>query len=321
VYEGSYSTHFDENAKILIRGYLDYLMQQSNISRNLIMLYHFMTQDVNTLQETLNEMASLAGRAQAAANQILRTGSDERGSILSTTFRQVDWLGDSHIQNLLSSSNFDLMEFLSGNTDIYVVLPSDQIKQHGRLFRMLLSLLMSLIVQAPPSALPQQKMLFLLEELAQLGYCPDVEQAIEVLRSRGVVIWAVFQSLKQIELYRKPDLFKGMAIKQILTTDDTDTMQWIQTLGGKKTVVTKTLSHNEGSSRRSLQLLSNSHSQSANESTSEKGVDLIPLNHIRELSFDCQYFFIQGTKPIFCKKLIYFRHPYFNGKYDVNPLT
>lgn len=102
-------------------------------------------------------------------------GSDERGSTLSTSYRQIDWIGDRNIQQTLAESNFDLNAFIKGNMDIFVILPVDQNKEHNRLFRMTMSLQKNLIVTAAPSALPQKKMLFLLEELAQLGACPDVE--------------------------------------------------------------------------------------------------------------------------------------------------
>ena len=160
------------------------------------MLYQLMSESIEDAKMTFEEMAGLQGRAGAAANQISRVGVDERGSILSTSYRQIDWMGDSNIQDTLVSSNFNLTDFLKGNMDIFVVLPEDQVKEHNRLVRMLMALLMGQIVQANPSELPKQKIVFLLEELAQLGYCPDVEQCIEVLRARGVVVWTVFQTLK-----------------------------------------------------------------------------------------------------------------------------
>ena len=213
------------------------------------MLYEFMSESTERSQNTFDANGAIRWPSGAAANQISRVGADERGSILSTSYRQMDWMGDSNIQATLSNSNFDLTEFLKGNMDIFIVLPEDQVKEHNRLVRMLMALLMSQIVQANPSELPQQKMVFLLEELAQLGYCPDVEQCIEVLRARGVVVWTVFQTLSQIELFEKPDLFKGAPLKQIFTNDDTKTMEWIQTFGGKRTILTKTLSTNTGDSR------------------------------------------------------------------------
>ena len=320
--EGGFATHFDENAKILIRGYIDYLMTAIPADkRGLPLLYQLMSESLEQAKFTFDEMAKLEDtRASAAANQIRRVGLDERGSILSTSYRQMDWMGDSNIQATLGKSNFDLTQFLAGNMDIFVILPEDQVKEHSRLVRMLMALLMSHIVKANPSELPQKKIVFLLEELAQLGYCPDVEQCIEVLRARGVVVWTVFQTLSQIELFEKPDLFKGAPLKQIFTNDDTQTMEWIQTLGGKKTILTKTLSKNSGDARQKMQTFGGTVSHGEGENIHETGVDLIALNEIRELPKDEQFVFLHGAKPIHCKKVRYFEHPDFIGKFDENPL-
>lgn len=319
--EGGFATHFDENAKILIRGYIDYLMTtQPPENRSLTMLYQLLSESIDEAKVTFEAMAKLSGRAGAAANQISRVGADERGSILSTSYRQIDWMGDSNIQATLAHSNFDLRDFLAGQMDIFVVLPEDQVKEHNRLVRMLMALLMSHIVQANPSDLPQQKMLFLLEELAQLGVCPDVEQCIEVLRARGVVVWTVFQTLSQIEQFEKPDLFKGAPLKQIFTNDDTKTMEWIQTLAGKQTILTKTLSHNSGDSRQKGQALGGSVSHGDGQSIHETGVDLIALNEIRELPKTEQFIFYHGAKPMRCQKVRYFEYVDFVGKFDENPL-
>lgn len=319
--EGGTVQHFDDNAKILIRGYIDYMVQAlPKEARNLSTLYELLSEHQGQAQETFAYMSRLTGRAQAAANQISRVGSEERGSILSTSYRQIDWMSDYNVKACLAQSNFDLKKFITGNMDIFVILPEDQIKEHQRFVRMLLSLIVSQIVQIVPSSLPQTKMLFLLDELAQLGYCPDVEQAIEVLRARKLVVWTVFQTLSQIKLYKKPDLFLGSPIKQIFTNDDVETMQWVQTLGGKKTILTKTLSTNEGDSRQKMQFIGGSMSSGEGESIQETGADLIQLNEIRELGDNDQFIFIHGLQPIKCKKIRYYQHFEFENKYDCNPL-
>lgn len=320
VNEGGSVKHFDDNAKILIRGYIDYMMTLPKEERHLSRLYELMSESVEEANNTFAEMGLTEGRSKAAANQISRVGSDERGSILSTSYRQIDWMGDSNLQELLSESNFDLKDFLKGNMDVFVVLPEDQVSEHSRLVRMLMALLQGLIVRANPSDLPKKKMLFLLDELAQLGYCPDVETFIEVLRARGIVVWSVFQDLGQMKLYKKPGLFKGSAIKQIFTNDDTDTMEWIQKLGAKKTVVTKTVSTNKGQSKQVNQMFTTNKSSGEGESVQETGVDLISLNEIREMPIDEQWVFVSGQRPIRCKKIWYVDHPYFAGKFDTNPL-
>lgn len=313
--------HFDDNAKILIRGLIDYMMKKiPKENRNLALLYKLLSENSQDADVTFTAMQELAGRSAAASNQVSRVGSNERGSILSTSYRQIDWMSDSNMQFTLSKSDFNLYEFLKGNMDIFVILPQDQIKEHSRLVRMVMSLLLGIIIQASPSELPKQKILFLLEELAQLGYCPDVEQSIEVLRARGVVVWTVFQSLSQIEIFKKPDLFKGVALKQIFTLDDVKTMQWIQMLGGKETVMNKSISSNVGDSRKKMQAFGGTISQGQGENIQEVGIDLIRLNEIREMPNDEQFIFLHSVKPIRCKKVRYFEHPYFAGKYDINPV-
>lgn len=315
-----YHSHFDDNAKILIRGYIDYLMKLEPKERTLEKLYYLMSESIDEAETTFEQMARSEGRAGAAANQISRVGADERGSILSTSYRQIDWLGDSNVQETLSESNFDLRDFLKGNMDIFVILPEDQVEEHNRLFRIIMSLLTSLINTAPPSQLPKQKVLFLIEELAQLGATPDVQKCIEVLRSRGICIWAVFQSLKQVKMFEKYDLFLSMRLKQIFANDDPETMKWIQELGGKKTILTKTVSKNMGDSRQATQVIGGTLSKGESESIHETGVDLIPFNEIRELPVGEQFIFVGSNRPIHCRQASYLEHPAFIDRFDLNPL-
>ena len=317
----SHNSHFEENAKILIRGYIDYLARKKNVQKSLPMLFKLLSGSFEENQSVNEEMIKMGGRAMAAANQIGRVGANERGSIFSTTYRQIDWLGDSNISRILNESNFDLKDFLKGKMDIYVIIPEDQIKEHGRLMRMMMSLLMGQIIQADPTELPDKKMVFLLEELAQMGAYPDVELCIEVLRARNVVVWSVFQTLSQIDLFEKPDLFKSMPLKQIFATDDVETMEWIQALVGKKTILTKGKSQDKGKSRDSRQWFGGSISSSRGESIHETGVDLLPVNEIREMDEETQLILYKNMPLIRCKKAQYFNDEMLRIKASRNPLA
>ena len=61
-------------------------------------------------------------------------------------------------------------------------------------------------------------------------------------------------------------------------------------------------------------------SRGMSESVQETSADLIQINEIREMDVNEQYIFLHGQKPIKCKKARYFEHPFFAGKYDLNPL-
>lgn len=320
VREGDNNSHWDDNAEILLAGLADFAIKKSQHVPNLSFIHdEYMLRDLQGMTSLLESMSMQDGYAKAAAAQVLKTAPEERGSIYSTTYRQLKWLVDSNMQRTFSATNFDLREFVTGDMDIFIVIPEDQVVFHQRVFRMLFTLVTNLLSQASPSKLPKKDILFILDELGQYGYCKDVERAIEILRARKAVVWSLFQSYGQIKLYKKPDLFTNAKIKQIFEVDDEETMRWIQTLGGKKTVLTKTLSTHTGDSRQKMQAFGGSVSKGDGENVHETGVDLIHLNQIRELANDEQFVFIRGERAIKCKRLLYFEDDHFLGKYDKNP--
>lgn len=316
---GGNSLHWEENSKLFIGGLIDYVLKVE-AAPSLLDVHDLMLMDLKEMNEFLEvHMMNSGGRAQSAAAQLLKTAKEERGSIFTTTYRQLKWLSDVNMRNTFEASNFDLTEFITGSMDIYVVMPEDQVSEQSRVIRMIVSVLTSMIVRLDPSELPKSKILFIFDELGQLEYCDDVEKMIEVLRARGVIIWGIFQALSQVKLYKKYDLFLNMEMRQFFRVDDPDTMKMIQQLGGKKTILQENISENTGSSTQSSRF-STSRSKGEGTSYHEVGVDLIHINEIREMDADSQYVFISGKKPIACKKTPYFREPLFDGLYDPNPL-
>ncbi len=316
--------HWEENAKILLGGLIEYILKNSdnNSQKTLLKLHDLITQDLEQMERLLKIMHNLKDcpRARAAAGQVLKVAKEERGSIYSTTYRQIQWLVDSNLRSTFAKSNFDLKEFLKGDMDIYVVIPADQVKSQSRVIRMIFSTITSMLIQTPPSQLPKTKILSIFDELGQLGYNDDVEWSLEVTRAYGMVNWCVFQDVDQIELYQKPNLFKNAKVKQFFEIDDPKTMEWIQTLGGKRTILTENISENSGISTNSNQLFNKNNSRGEGRSTHETAADLIHTNEIRELRSDEQFVFVRGYRAIKCKKTYYFKEKFFEGKAEGSPL-
>ena len=225
----------------------------------------------------------------------------------TTTLRQIRWLADSNLRGLFQKNTCDLRDFISGKADIFIVLPEDQIKEQSRVVRLILALTASLLIQTDRDKLSSKEYLFLLDELGQLGYNEELENYLEILRSRNCVFWSVFQTYSQIKLYQKPDLFINSKMLQLFSCSDPDIMQLIQKLGGKKTVLLESRSSSDSNNQQKLEYLKGSTSESTGTSHHEAATDLIQLNDIREMPFDEQLVFIQGKKPIKCKKTLYFR--------------
>lgn len=312
----STSSHFNTLTKMILRGFIEWVISTyPDKKANLVSVHDLLSLPEATLQLILHKMSdSGLYHAKRAANFILNSSKGEhRDSINGTVAEQLSWLSDLNMREFVASSNFDLTDFMKGNMDVYIVLPTDQNAGKSKFVRIVLACLSNLFVQTPEEERPQEKTFFIFDELGQLGYFPDIETMIFALRSFGIVVWAVFQSRGQIMQYKDHNLFEGAPIKQFFNVDDPDTMEWVQKLGGTKTIYTRgeSTSKSKGSKN-----------DSRNESVSqqETGTKLIPENEIRELQSDLQYVFIRGRRPILCKKLPYFKEPLFEGRYDPNPV-
>lgn len=129
------------------------------------------------------------------------------------------------------------------------------------------------------------------------------------------LLWASFQTIDQIEKYEDKSTFKGMPIKQFLGSDDIPTLDWIQKLAGKTTVLTENTSRNTSKNTKAIgEQVSNS------LSVSESSTDLIHFNQIREMPGNEKLVFMHGYKVIRCQKAPYFKEPFYRNKYDENPL-
>jgi type IV secretion system protein VirD4 len=232
----------------------------------------------------------------------------------TTIYRQLQWLRSDNIRETFLHDELDIDSFISGNADIYVILPEDMIKAHSRMVRLILALIKVKLIQAPIANI-QKDYCFILDELGQFGYCPDVEQIISTLRGRGVKVWASFQTIGQIEAYKDDAVFKSMPVKHFLGSDDPKTLQWIQQLGGKTTVLTENVSRNYSAAQKF-----GKSALSENYSISETSTDLIHFNDIREMQADEQYLFIHGLRPIRCQKTYYFKEAIYFERYDLNPI-
>ena len=310
--------HFSENAHIIIEGILDFYISKhfdQPDKMSLVQLHDWWLDIVNDSNATeLKEMQNGSHKARAAAAQLFSAGKDESGSMKTTVYRQLQWLRSEHIRSCFLENDVNLDAFVSGNCDIYVVLPEDMIKAYSRMMRVVLALIKVKLLQAPLNKLKSDYAL-LLDECGQYGYCQDIELIINTMRYRNLKVWASFQTLAQVDVYKDNAVFKGMPVKHFLGSDDIETLKWIQELGSKTTVLTENISRN-----RSLSQKSNGSSASENHSISETATDLIHFNHVREMADDEQYVFVKGMRPIRCKKAYYFKESIYNGLYDQNPL-
>ena len=84
---------------------------------------------------------------------------------------------------------------------IYLIMPSDRAHTHAAW----LSLVMSLAIELVGRDRSNRRVLFLLDEMANLGYLPNILRGMAQYRGQGLQVWSIIQQLSQLErLYGKP---------------------------------------------------------------------------------------------------------------------
>lgn len=130
--------------------------------------------------------------------QMLRLGAvSTLGGILSFAQSIVEIARGDAITKSLSSTGFDLGKVTRGDPlSIFLVLPPHMLDSHGKLLRLWVHTLMSLITRR--NARPARSTLFLLDEAAQLGTFTPLRRAITLMRGYGLQTWSFWQDPSQL---------------------------------------------------------------------------------------------------------------------------
>lgn len=123
---------------------------------------------------------------------------DTRPSVLATVLSWVKSLNTECVERSLARSTFDLNEIVSGKPiSIYLCIPPDKLTSHKSLLRLWVAALMTTILRREER--PEKGTLFLLDECAQLGNMPLLEQAVTLLRGYGLQVWTFWQDVEQVK--------------------------------------------------------------------------------------------------------------------------
>ena len=121
----------------------------------------------------------------------------ELNSILSTALTQTRWIDSRPVGRDLEGPAFDFQIMKSRPTVIYLVLPARRLGTHSTWLRLIItSVLQSLMKDTNGAKCPT---LLMLDEFAQLGHLPIIENTVAMMRGYGVKLWSVFQDLSQAQ--------------------------------------------------------------------------------------------------------------------------
>lgn len=140
-------------------------------------------------------LAPLKGLAASSARAVLKMDSRGRDSILSTAAQAFSWCADERLQRMTNASSFNLSDLTTGNTDLFITLPPEDLKTLTPLLRWLLCDLFTTVRRQHPL---EPIVCFIDEAATMLGGYDNLLLDVSELPGHNLRLWTFWQSRSQI---------------------------------------------------------------------------------------------------------------------------
>jgi len=219
--------------------------------------------------------------------------------VYANAIKETHWLSYPNYAGLVSGSTFSTDDIASGKTDVFVALDLKTLESHAGLARVIIGSFLNAIYNRD-GAMPGRT-LFLLDEVARLGFMRILETARDAGRKYGITLLMIYQSIGQMrETYGGRDAtskwFESASWISFSAINDPETAEYISRRCGTTTVEIDQVSRSfqaRGSSRtRSKQLASR---------------PLIQPHEVLRMRGDEQIVFTGGNAPLRCGRAMWFR--------------
>ena len=164
--------------------------------------------------------------------------------------------------------------------------------------------------------------LFILDEMAQLGTMDMMRKAVSLLAGYGMSVWMIWQDLSQLKsLYKDdwPSFIANAKIQQFFGINDHETAKYISEMLGEETIKIETKSVSSSISKERFALIKATKTKNKSKSNAEKERSLLNPDEVRRLNRETMLMFVQGVPPIAAERITYYSDPVFVGRYDKNP--
>ena len=116
--------------------------------------------------------------------------------VYANAVKETHWLSYSNYAALVSGSSFTTDELAAGETDIFIALDLKVLETHPGLARVIIGALMNAIYNRNGEV--NGRTLFLLDEVARLGFLRVLETARDAGRKYGITMTLLYQSIGQM---------------------------------------------------------------------------------------------------------------------------
>lgn len=219
--------------------------------------------------------------------------------VYANAVKETHWLSYPNYAALVSGDSFSTDNLAEGGADLFIALDLKVLESHPGLARVVIGSLLNAIYNRNGDV--TGRTLFLLDEVARLGYLRILETARDAGRKYGITLTMIFQSIGQMrEAYGGRDAtskwFESASWISFAAINDPDTADYISKRCGDTTVEidqTNRSTGMKGSSRSRSKQLSRR--------------PLIMPHEVLRMRSDEQIVFTSGNPPLRCGRAIWFR--------------
>lgn len=205
------------------------------------------TGPVGLLRTIIEISRSKCPPLQSKAGRFLQEANSNK-DIISTAISETRFLDSAAMQRDLCGADIDWEVMKHQVATVYVILPADRMETHANYMRLVVSSALRALLRSPPGKrLPP--VLFMLDEFAQLGHLPPIENAMGIARGYGVQLWPFLQDLNQLKaLYkdRWQSFLGNAAAITAFAPRDLFTAQHLSQRLGNKTIIVESENNREG---------------------------------------------------------------------------
>ncbi len=219
--------------------------------------------------------------------------------VYANAAKETHWLSYPNYAALVSGSSFNTDELADGIVDVFINLDLKTLENHAGIARVIIGSFLNAIYNRNGDI--SGRALFLLDEVARLGYLRILETARDAGRKYGITLTMLYQSIGQMrEAYGGRDAtskwFESASWISFAAVNDPETADYISKRSGMTTV--------------EVDQMSRSSKMSGSSRTRSKQLSARPLiqpHEVLRMRTDEQIVFTAGHPPLRCGRAIWFR--------------
>ncbi|OZC01257.1 hypothetical protein BSZ36_18470 [Rubricoccus marinus] len=315
---GAEGSFWDEEAKALLAGLVLYVaLSRVGAERSLPRVRELLTLAPEPFDDLLVTMGGHPdATVQRTSNRLRQKADRERSGVVSSAQSHTHFLDSPRMVTVLRESTFDPADLARGGLSVYLVVPPDRLDTFSRWLRLVVATSLVAVTRARPMTVGggarESRVLFLLDEFAQLGPMAPVRRAVSLMAGYGVQVWPFLQDLGQLKQTYPKDWETFIAntdVVQAFGTTDQFTAEYLSKMTGTRTV----FSHGATTGKSRSRGKSRSSGRSEGASMSEHGRPLVMPDELRLMDDSEQLLLVRGHRPLQCHKLRFYEDGEFEG--------